>query len=75
MDPERNKKGLESLKEIVNFKVKSLENGFKISWEIEYQWTCISIWNVGLLYICNKLWSTYKHKKRGQCIYFVNNKL
>jgi hypothetical protein len=37
MDPERNKKGLESLKEIVNFKVKSLENDFKISWEIEYQ--------------------------------------
>jgi hypothetical protein len=33
MDPERNKKGLKSLKEIVNFKVKSLENGFKISWE------------------------------------------
>jgi hypothetical protein len=37
MDPERNKKGLESLKEIVNFKVESLENDFKISWEIEYQ--------------------------------------
>lgn len=35
MDPERNKKGLESLNEIVNFKVKSLEYDFKISVEIE----------------------------------------
>jgi hypothetical protein len=36
MDPEREiRRGLESLNEIVNFKVKSLEYDFKISVEIE----------------------------------------